>query len=102
MTEENMETECPECGSYVWNGCFAHCPTRQAVKEPTELEKAEAHIRELEDRLNTEIAEHTREVLRNGVLEAQLAEAKKNAEMFHRLHLSDRHEIEIYQREREK
>lgn len=31
-TEEGDTTECPQCGSYVWNGCFAHCPTRQVPK----------------------------------------------------------------------
>ena len=40
------------------------------------IREAEARIRELEDKLNTEIAEHTREVLRNGVLEAQLADMR--------------------------
>ena len=38
-----------------------------------------AQLSEANDKLNTEIAEHTREVLRNGVLQAQLAEMKERA-----------------------
>jgi len=46
------------------------------VNNIDKIREAEARIRELEDKLNTEIAEHTREVLRNGVLEAQLADMR--------------------------
>jgi hypothetical protein len=40
-------------------------------------EDAKRQLAEANAKLNTEMAEHTREVLRNGVLEAQLAEALK-------------------------